>query len=65
VEATNEQGEIFGFERLLAVVQEARLLSADLLLKEVLSRVTAFVGSAPQHDDLTAIVIACRSEFDP
>jgi phosphoserine phosphatase RsbU/P len=58
VEATNEQGDLFGFDRLLNVVNEARSLKADLLLKEILDKVEAFVGAAPQHDDLTAIVIS-------
>jgi sigma-B regulation protein RsbU (phosphoserine phosphatase) len=58
VEATNEQGEIFGFERLLGLVQEARSINADRLLKEILEKGSAFVGAAPQHDDLTAIVVS-------
>ena len=58
VEATNEQGEMFGFERLLGLVQEARSTNADRLLKEILEKVSAFVGAAPQHDDLTAIAVS-------
>ena len=58
VEAMNEQEEIFGFERLLEVIQEAQSMSADLLLKEVLDRVNEFAGGAAQHDDLTVIVVS-------
>jgi sigma-B regulation protein RsbU (phosphoserine phosphatase) len=58
VEATNEQGEMFGFERLLGLVQETRSTDADELLKEILEKVSAFVGAAPQHDDLTAITVS-------
>jgi sigma-B regulation protein RsbU (phosphoserine phosphatase) len=58
VEAMNEQEEIFGFERLLEVVQGAKSMSADSLLKEILERVNEFVGGAAQHDDLTVIVIS-------
>lgn len=57
VEAMNEQEEIFGFERLLEVIQGTQSISADLLLKEVLDRVNEFAGGAAQHDDLTVIVL--------
>jgi serine phosphatase RsbU (regulator of sigma subunit) len=58
VEAMNEKEEIFGFERLLEVVQEARSMNADSLLNEVLDKVSRFSGGAAQHDDLTVIVVA-------
>ncbi len=58
VEAKNEQEEIFGFDRLQEVIQEARAMSADSLLKEILDKVNQFVGNAAQHDDLTAIVVS-------
>ena len=44
-------------ERLLEVVQEAKSMTADSLLKEMMVRVNEFVGDAAQHDDLTVIVI--------
>jgi serine phosphatase RsbU (regulator of sigma subunit) len=58
VEAMNKQEEIFGFERLLEVVQRSKSMDADSLLKEVLNQVNQFTGGASQHDDLTAIVIS-------
>jgi serine phosphatase RsbU (regulator of sigma subunit) len=58
VEAMNEKKEIFGFERLLEVVQEASSMNADSLLKEILDKVNRFSGGAAQHDDLTVIVLA-------
>jgi len=58
VEAMNEQEEMFGFDRLTEVVQGAHLMSAESLLKEIIDRVNAFVGKAPQHDDLTIIVVS-------
>jgi sigma-B regulation protein RsbU (phosphoserine phosphatase) len=58
VEEMNEDKEIFGFERLLEAVQEARSMSADSLLKEVLNKVNEFAGGAAQHDDLTVIVLS-------
>ena len=58
VEAMNEKGEIFGFERLFEVVQGVGNTSADVLLKEILNGVNAFAGDAAQHDDLTVIVVS-------
>jgi sigma-B regulation protein RsbU (phosphoserine phosphatase) len=58
VEAMNQQEEMFGFERLLEVVQGAKSMTAESLLKEIIDRVKAFVGAAPQHDDLTIIVVS-------
>ena len=58
VEDMNDKKEIFGFERLLEIVQEASSMSADSLLKEILDRVNAFAGGAAQHDDLTVIIIS-------
>ncbi|MES0447436.1 MAG: PP2C family protein-serine/threonine phosphatase [Desulfobacterales bacterium] len=57
VEAMNEKEEMFGFERLIEVVQGVRSMTADSLLKEVLDSINAFAGEAAQHDDLTVIVI--------
>jgi sigma-B regulation protein RsbU (phosphoserine phosphatase) len=58
VEAMNEKGEIFGFDRLLGVVKSGSPMSADELLKTILDKVHEFVGSADQHDDLTVIVVS-------
>jgi sigma-B regulation protein RsbU (phosphoserine phosphatase) len=57
VEAMNTQKEVFGFERLIEVVQNAQTEPADTLLQTIIDNVTAFVGEAPQHDDLTVIVL--------
>jgi serine phosphatase RsbU (regulator of sigma subunit) len=57
VEAMNEKEKMFGFDRLLELVQGSQAPDAERLLKEILSTVNEFVGTAEQHDDLTAIVI--------
>ena len=57
VEAMNGESEMFGFDRLLSVIQEAELLSAEAVLKSIMDRLKAFVGGAPQHDDITVIVV--------
>ncbi len=62
VEAMNEQEEMFGFDRLLEVVQGAKSMTAESLLKEILDKVSEFVGGAAQHDDLTVIVVSVGKE---
>jgi len=57
VEAMNEEDEMFGFERLLAIIENSTSLSAESLLNKILDDVREFCGSAEQHDDLTVIVI--------
>jgi sigma-B regulation protein RsbU (phosphoserine phosphatase) len=57
VEAMNTQEEMFGFERLLEVVEKSKSATADALLQEIIDTVRDFTAGAPQHDDLTAIVI--------
>jgi len=58
VEAINDRGEMFGFDRLLEVVRGTRSMTAEALLKEILERVNEFAGGAAQHDDLTVIVVS-------
>jgi serine phosphatase RsbU (regulator of sigma subunit) len=60
VEAMNDQKEIFGFERLLDVVQRAKSMTAEALLKTILYEVNEFAGETAQHDDLTVIVVSAE-----
>ncbi|MFQ5976437.1 MAG: GAF domain-containing SpoIIE family protein phosphatase, partial [Candidatus Hydrothermarchaeales archaeon] len=57
VEAMNEKEEMYGFERLMAAIDEGRGLDANSLLEKLMGDVTLFVGGAKQHDDLTLIVV--------
>jgi serine phosphatase RsbU (regulator of sigma subunit) len=57
VEAMNPHNEMFGFERLLEVVQTSQTSSAEAMLQEIIDEVTNFSSGAPQHDDLTVIVL--------
>lgn len=57
VEAMNDKQELFGFERFLELLQGTHSLSADALLKMIMARVEEFAGGAPQHDDLTVIIL--------
>ncbi|MCY4661606.1 MAG: SpoIIE family protein phosphatase [Acidobacteria bacterium] len=59
-EAMNEAEEEFGDERLLACL--ASLTGdAEQRLQHILAAVRQFTGDAPQHDDVTAMVVSYRS----
>jgi sigma-B regulation protein RsbU (phosphoserine phosphatase) len=57
VEAMNEQEEMFGFEKLQEVIKTSSADTAEALMNEIISSVRDFTGDAPQHDDITVIVV--------
>ena len=57
-EATNEQGEFFGEERLEAALRSLAGHAPEDLVSAVLQRVRTFAGSAAPSDDIAAL--ACR-----
>jgi len=61
VEAMNEKEEMFGFERLQEIVQGARSMTAEELLKTIIDDVNNFAGGAAQHDDITVIVVSVEA----
>jgi serine phosphatase RsbU (regulator of sigma subunit) len=61
VEAMNQDKEIFGFDRLLYVAKNSQKLTAEALLEEIKNNVDEFAGGAPQHDDITIIVIQAEA----
>jgi serine phosphatase RsbU (regulator of sigma subunit) len=57
VEAQNHRHELFGFERLEALLREHGALPPDELIDRVIRAIEQFSGSAPQHDDMTIMAI--------
>jgi serine phosphatase RsbU (regulator of sigma subunit) len=57
VEAVNDKGELYGFERFLTSIEEGRKLSANELLDKLIGDVLRYVGQVEQHDDLTTVVV--------
>jgi serine phosphatase RsbU (regulator of sigma subunit) len=57
VEAVNQQDEQFGEERVLALVQQHRHLSATQLRDRILRAAQAFTGNAELEDDRTLLVL--------
>lgn len=56
-EATNENGELFGEERLLNVLNAHLDLNPEALTKMVKEEIDKFVGSANQFDDITILSV--------
>ncbi|MGA9115900.1 MAG: PP2C family protein-serine/threonine phosphatase [Bacteroidota bacterium] len=56
-EARNASGEEFGEERLLEALGRHRMRPAADILKGICEDVGAFTGGAPQHDDMTMVVV--------
>jgi serine phosphatase RsbU (regulator of sigma subunit) len=57
VEAVNDRGELFGFERFLASIEEGRDLNPDDLVEKLIGDVLRHGGQVEQYDDLTTVVI--------
>ena len=56
-EAMNEQGDCFGDQRLVDLAGCNDDLRSDDLSERILSDVHTFVGAAPQHDDMTMVLV--------
>jgi sigma-B regulation protein RsbU (phosphoserine phosphatase) len=56
-ESMNHAGEQFEEERLEALIREHAGQKAQAILDSIYSAVTQHVAGAPQHDDLTLVVI--------
>jgi sigma-B regulation protein RsbU (phosphoserine phosphatase) len=56
-EAMNEGDDCFGENRLGQLVEEHAHLPSAELRERILREIEAFVGSAPQHDDMTMILL--------
>ena len=57
-EAMNDKNEMFGFDRLEAILKRSTIdQSAKELAGKVIDHATEFTGSAKQHDDMTVVVV--------
>lgn len=59
-EARNRKGNDFEMENLAKSAQAVRQLSAAQIKDAVVKDVLAFVGTAPQHDDMTLLIVKIR-----
>ena len=56
-EAMNAADDCFGEARLGQIVEQHSELPSDELRERILREISAFVGDAPQHDDMTLILL--------
>ncbi|HWW15344.1 MAG TPA: PP2C family protein-serine/threonine phosphatase [Candidatus Dormibacteraeota bacterium] len=61
VEAENARQEEYGETRLLSVIGAAAATTPGEMLKRMLSDLDLFVGSTPQHDDVTCLLIKAEN----
>jgi phosphoserine phosphatase RsbU/P len=57
VEAENNFQQEYGEPRFVAMLHSGAMLSPDMLLKTVMVDLDRFVGDAPQHDDVTCMLL--------
>lgn len=62
-EATNHKNELFGRERLKAALNRGRDKSICDILETVKERIDAFVGTAPQFDDITMLCMEFKARM--
>ncbi len=56
-EAMNLKKEEFGLERLNEVIVKCEGELPEIVIERILNNVKSFIGKAPQHDDITLVVI--------
>ena len=56
-EAQNEQGEFFGYERLITLLPDLEGKNVIRAGEDILKAVKDFVGEAPRHDDLSILLL--------
>jgi sigma-B regulation protein RsbU (phosphoserine phosphatase) len=56
-EAFNPQDEEWGDERLMICLHQCRHLDPERIVSKVFEEIDAFAGHAPQHDDITMLVL--------
>ena len=59
-EAMNEKREEFTEERLFKIIEENANLSSKELNAKIIDELSKFVGTAPQHDDISLIVMKVK-----
>ena len=60
-EAMNLNDEEWGEDRLIDTIRGCRVTSAQQLLECIFDAATRFAGTAPQHDDMTLVVVRAFS----
>ena len=59
-EAMTAEGDEWGEERFISAAQECRHLPATEIIAHLMARADAFTAGAPQHDDMTLVVVKTK-----
>ena len=62
-EATNVNNELYGMERLGAILNQVKSASPGEILPAVKADIDAFVGEADQFDDITMLCLELKSKM--
>jgi hypothetical protein len=57
VEAVNARDEEYGEARLLSTIESGKTLTPPDMLKRLMTELDLFVGTTPQHDDVTCMLL--------
>ncbi|MFT5206646.1 MAG: serine phosphatase RsbU (regulator of sigma subunit) [Candidatus Omnitrophota bacterium] len=60
IEAMNESGQMFGIDQLGMVIKRLSHMTANEILLETSKAIGEFVGQAPQHDDMTIVIVKVK-----
>jgi phosphoserine phosphatase RsbU/P len=63
-EAFNPQDQEWGNERLMNCLNQCRHMSPERIISKVFEEIDSFVGDAPQHDDITMLVLKRKKMRD-
>lgn len=64
VERKDEEGRLFGFERLIEVLEQLRGQPPETVLRSLLQAADAFANGIGPADDVTLVVVRRRDEFE-
>jgi sigma-B regulation protein RsbU (phosphoserine phosphatase) len=59
-EAENDDGELFGMERLCREARRLKDQSADKVVSEIVAALMLFIGAQKIHDDITLLAVRHR-----
>ena len=63
-EATNENNELYGMDRLTQILNKVKEYGPFVILPAVKENIDAFVGNAPQFDDITMLCFEYKEKME-
>lgn len=57
IEAQNDDGDMFGFQRMEEAIRDGTSASSEAMLHHLCSKIDAFVGNTEPNDDMTIVIV--------